>query len=160
VFFNTKMGKNSSEKNVVVNSVEKAKLQRKPTYEAMISEALLCLQAKNKGSSRTAIEKYIKSKYPVVPSFPQRLANCVKKGVEDGWLIQTKRSYKLSATMKQKLLKRKRSEKITVKDEEEEELNYSEVPGDIDEEGTISEVEYRKSVRKRVRRKLRFVPEE
>jgi len=95
----------------------------------------------------------------VVPSFPQRLANCVKKGVEDGWLIQTKRSYKLSATMKQKLLKRKRSEKITVKDEEEE-LDYSEVPGDIDEEGTISEVEYRRSVRKRVRRKLRFVPEE
>jgi len=129
----------------------------------MILDALLQLQVTNKGgSSVSAIAKFIENKYSVVPSFRSRLQLCVKKGVTEGWLVQVRRSFKISSATKNSLLKPKKpvdkSGGVARDEEEEEEDDEDDLPDELDLEGTESEVEYRRKVRRRVKRRLSFDP--
>jgi len=133
----------------------KNSLKRRPTYQTMISDALVELERTNRnGSSATAIAKSIEAKYLVVPSFRARLGHVIKRGVEDGWLIQIRRSYKLSKEEKRRLKKQAK--------EQQEPLGEPNSPLDPpredfnDDAATESEVEYRTRLRRRVKRRLKF----
>jgi hypothetical protein len=86
------------------------------------------------GASAYAIAKFIETNYPVIDSFRSHLSRALKKGVEAGWLIQTKRSYRLSQQEKRKIMAEK---KFTQ-------------PIDLEE------FEYRQRLHKRVKRRLSF----
>lgn len=132
--------------------------KRRPTYHIMISNALLNLQGANRqGCSSVAIRKFIEANYEVVSSFRSRLHHSIKKAVADGWLVQKRRSYKLSAEEKQRLKRQAKS-----KGQGENVSNQPLSPDfvrksqDLLDEGTDSEIEYRKQVRRRVKRRLSF----
>jgi len=77
----------------------------KPTYEKMILKAL-----KNLGgrvSSGIAIAKYIEANYPVSDTFKRYLRVALRKGVDNGDLIQIRNSYKLGTVTKEVETKRK-----------------------------------------------------
>jgi len=156
----------STEKTNKTNTnTRKPKTAKNPTYRQMILDALLQLQVTNKGgSSVSAIAKFIENKYSVVPSFRSRLQLCVKKGVTEGWLVQVRRSFKISSATKNSLLKPKKpvdkSGGGVSRDEEEEEEEDEDDEDELDLEGTESEVEYRRKVRRRVKRRLSFDPQD
>jgi sugar-specific transcriptional regulator TrmB len=124
----------------------------------MISNAILHLQGANRqGCSSVAIRKFIEAHYEVVSSFRSRLQNSIKKAVAEGWLVQIRRSYKLSAEEKQRLKRQAKSK------QGENVLNIPLSPDFarrsqdlLDEGGTDSEIEYRRQVRRRVKRRLSF----
>ena len=60
-----------------------------PKYEEMIKTAIRTLKERN-GSSRQAIEKYIKANYNVGDAAAQHIKTALKKGASKGTLVQTK----------------------------------------------------------------------
>ena len=60
-----------------------------PKYEEMIKTAIRTLKERN-GSSRQAIEKYIKANYNVGDAAAQHIKTALKKGASKGTLLQTK----------------------------------------------------------------------
>ena len=60
-----------------------------PKYEEMIKSAILTLKERN-GSSRQAIEKYIKANYKVGDTAAQHIKLALKKGAAKGTFLQTK----------------------------------------------------------------------
>lgn len=122
-----------------VSSKVKPPLRRKPTYQTMISKAILqgLPTSSKSGTSAYAITKFIQANYPVIEGFKPRLSRALKNGVENGWLIQTKRSFRLSLKEKRRIM-------------DERESQSDSEPEDI------QEIEYRQRLHKRVKRKLSF----
>lgn len=97
--------KTSSKKASTKKNVSKVARKTKPTYEKMIFKSIKELGGRNQ--SGIAIAKYIVSNYPVHTDTYKRFVRvALKKAVENGLLIQTKGSYKISAKAKE-LNKRK-----------------------------------------------------
>ena len=66
-----------------------AKKSEHPTFAVMIAAAIGALKDR-KGSSRQAIEKYICANYKVGPKYASHFKMALKRGVENGALVQTK----------------------------------------------------------------------
>src|SRR5690349_20246257 len=84
--------------------------KRKPTYHVMISQAIVGKQCPRQGCSAFAISKFNIHNYyggsnQIQKGFKTRLQHKLKQGVEEGWLIRKKRSFKLSPTEKRKASK-------------------------------------------------------
>ena len=60
-----------------------------PKYAVMIKEAILALKERN-GSSRQAIDKYIKANYKVGDRASQSIKTALKRGAETGQFFHTK----------------------------------------------------------------------
>lgn len=58
-----------------------------PTYKVMVAAAVTALKDR-KGSSKVAIEKFIRANYPVKDSCAGPIKLALKKGVESGDLVQ------------------------------------------------------------------------
>ena len=101
-------------------SESKAKL---PTYSVMVNTALESLDGGRKGSSRQAIEKYIKENYDVPDNYKLHLKNALKKAVESGAVISTTGggttgSFKLPKPDAKKPAAKKEAKKSATKDDE------------------------------------------
>ena len=66
-----------------------AKKAEHPTFAVMIAAAVASLKER-KGSSRQAIEKYICANYKVGPKYSSHFKMALRRGVENGALVQTK----------------------------------------------------------------------
>ena len=81
------------------------KIAKKPSYAFMINAALVALKEPRKGSSKQAIEKYIKAKWSLGDRAGTAIKLALKKGVEKGTFIQLKGkgasgSFKLAKPLK------------------------------------------------------------
>ena len=81
------------------------KIAKKPSYAFMINAALVALKEPRKGSSKQAIEKYIKAKWSLGDRAGTAMKLALKRGVEKGTLIQLKGkgasgSFKLAKPLK------------------------------------------------------------
>ena len=81
------------------------KIAKKPSYAFMINAALVALKEPRKGSSKQAIEKYIKAKWSLGDRAGIAIKLALKKGVEKGTFIQLKGkgasgSFKLAKPLK------------------------------------------------------------
>ena len=77
----------------------------KPSYAFMVNAAIVALKEPRKGSSKQAIEKYIKAKWNLGDKAGTALKLALKRGVEKGTLIQIKGkgasgSFKLAKPLK------------------------------------------------------------
>ena len=102
-------------------SEAKAKL---PTYSVMVNTALESLDGGRKGSSRQAIEKYIKENYDVSDNYKLHLKNALKKAVESGAVISTTGagttgSFKLPKPETKKTAAKKEAKKPATKEADE-----------------------------------------
>lgn len=85
--------------------VTKKKVKEYPTYDLMISSAILNLKERD-GSSYPAITKYILQHYKVPPeTLKTHLPYALKKGVATGKFEKIKASYKISKSAKPNLKK-------------------------------------------------------
>ena len=66
-----------------------AKKSEHPTFAVMIAAAITSLKER-KGSSKQAIEKYVCANYKVGPKYNSHFKMALKRGVENGALVQTK----------------------------------------------------------------------
>merc|ERR1712134_150069 len=62
----------------------------KPSYAFMVNAAIVALKEPRKGSSKQAIEKYIKAKWNLGDKAGTALKLALKRGVEKGTLVQVK----------------------------------------------------------------------
>jgi histone H1/5 len=69
--------------------MKKKAAPKQPTYAAMIKTAIVSLKDR-KGSSRQAIEKFIKANFAVGETMAGPLKLALKKGVEKGTILQVK----------------------------------------------------------------------
>ena len=69
--------------------MKKKDAPKQPTYAAMIKTAIVSLKDR-KGSSRQAIEKFIKANFAVGETMAGPLKLALKKGVEKGTILQVK----------------------------------------------------------------------
>jgi len=76
----------------------------------MISQAIVDLKARN-GASRAALKKYLLSNFKEInyEAFDRSLRTALKRGVENGMLIQNKQSFKLSSDARKSIKPKKRS---------------------------------------------------
>ena len=77
----------------------------KPSYAFMVNAAIVALKEPRKGSSKQAIEKYIKAKWNLGDKAGTALKLALKRGVEKGTLVQVKGkgasgSFKLAKPLK------------------------------------------------------------
>ncbi|KAH3902286.1 histone H1 SCDLUD_002104 [Saccharomycodes ludwigii] len=82
----------ASKKKVTPTTNTEKKTDDKLTYKEMVSEAISTLKERQ-GSSRQAIKKYVKGKFPETASaasFDHHFNNAIKKGVEQGLFVQPK----------------------------------------------------------------------
>ena len=81
------------------------KIAKKPSYAFMINAALVALKEPRKGSSKQAIEKYMKAKWSLGDRAGNAIKLALKRGVEKGTFIQLKGkgasgSFKLAKPLK------------------------------------------------------------
>jgi len=155
---------------------DERKLPKRPTYQAMITDAITTLNEKQ-GSSSVAIAKFIEEKYPVIETFRQRLKLVLKKGSDEGTFVKVRHSYKLNAKERQKISRELKKGKSPTKSRRKKSDSEMET-GDADEQdsspnrieinnttpqgkaedifpiGSESDEEYRKKVTARVKRRL------
>ncbi len=74
---------------MVEKKIAKKATKTIPTYAAMIKTAIVSLKDR-KGSSRQAIEKFIKANFAVGETMAGPLKLALKKGVEKGTILQVK----------------------------------------------------------------------
>ena len=74
---------------MVEKKIAKKAAKTIPTYAAMIKTAIVSLKDR-KGSSRQAIEKFIKANFAVGETMAGPLKLALKKGVEKGTILQVK----------------------------------------------------------------------
>ena len=74
---------------MVEKSAPVKKVAKHPTYAAMIASALTALKSR-KGSSKVAVEKFIRANYEVAATANGPLKLALKKGVESGAFVQVK----------------------------------------------------------------------
>ena len=79
----------TAEKATPKKTAAPKKVAEHPTYAVMVAAALASLKDR-KGSSKQAIEKFVCANYKVGPKYNGPLKLAIKKGVENGALIQTK----------------------------------------------------------------------
>lgn len=108
-----------SPKKTAPKAKKPAKPAEHPKYIDMIKAAIAALKERN-GSSRQAIEKYIKGNYKVGDNVGVHLKLALKKGVQSGALIQQKGtgasgSFKLNKAVKEEKPKKKPAKKPAAK---------------------------------------------
>lgn len=118
----------------------------------MITESVLAL-AERGGSSRQALKKYIKDKYPVGSTFDTHFNLAIRKGVEAGEFSQPKGAsgpIKVSKKVKEPTAEKKSSTaKVSKKTTAEKKTNSAKKTTPVKKPATVKETSDKKSVAKK-----------
>lgn len=123
-----------------------------PKYTVMVEEAVKSMNERG-GSSRQAIQKYVKANYPVNENSDSRVKSALKKCVEKERLVQTKGkgasgSFKLSRVVKEEAKQVEKKEKKKLEKQAAKEKENNPLSSSDSEQESAEEKEKAKKTKK------------